>query len=119
MLEKIDSFEIENLMLSADENGIVQVVLSRAKKRNALNAQTIEELIEVFSRLPRMGARAIVLKAEGDHFCAGLDLIEHHNEQRRPEEFMHVCLRWHEAFNKMEYGGVPIIAALKLSLIHI
>ena len=47
MLEKIDSFEIENLMLSADENGIVQVVLSRAKKRNALNAQTIEELIEV------------------------------------------------------------------------
>jgi len=26
---------------------------------------------------------------------------------------MHVCLRWHEAFNKMEYGGVPIIAALK------
>ena len=80
MLEKIDSFEIENLMLSADENGIVQVVLSRAKKRNALNAQTIEELIEVFSRLPRMGARAIVLKAEGDHFCAGLDLIEHHND---------------------------------------
>ena len=113
MLDKIDSFEIENLMLSADENGIVQVVLSRAEKRNALNAQTIEELIEVFSRLPRMGARAIVLKAEGDHFCAGLDLIEHHNEQRRPEEFMHVCLRWHEAFNKMEYGGVPIIAALK------
>ena len=26
---------------------------------------------------------------------------------------MHVCLRWHEAFNKMEYGGVPIVAALK------
>ena len=30
MLEKIDSFEIENLM-SWDENGIVQAVLSRAK----------------------------------------------------------------------------------------
>lgn len=26
---------------------------------------------------------------------------------------MHVCLRWHEAFNKMEYGGVPVIAALQ------
>lgn len=26
---------------------------------------------------------------------------------------MHVCLHWHEAFNKMEYGGVPIIAALQ------
>ena len=31
MLEKIDSFEIENLMLSADENGIVQVVLQERK----------------------------------------------------------------------------------------
>jgi len=112
-LEKLDNFDLENLTLIGDEDGIVQVVLSRPAKRNALNADTIEELIEVFSRLPRMGARAVVLRAEGDHFCAGLDLVEHHNEQRRPEEFMHVCLRWHEAFNKMEYGGVPIIAALK------
>jgi enoyl-CoA hydratase/carnithine racemase len=113
ILEKLDNFDLENLTLIGDEDGIVQVVLSRPAKRNALNAQTIEELIEVFSKLPRMGARAVVLRAEGDHFCAGLDLVEHHNEQRRPEEFMHICLRWHEAFNKMEYGGVPIIAALK------
>ena len=113
ILEKLDNFDLENLTLIGDEEGIVQVVLSRPAKRNALNAQTIEELIEVFSKLPRMGARAVVLRAEGDHFCAGLDLVEHHNEQRRPEEFMHICLRWHEAFNKMEYGGVPIIAALK------
>jgi enoyl-CoA hydratase/carnithine racemase len=49
------------------------------------------------------GARAIVLTAAGTHFCAGLDLAE----------FWQLCLRWHEAFNKMEYGGVPIIAALK------
>ncbi|MBT4164644.1 MAG: crotonase/enoyl-CoA hydratase family protein [Porticoccaceae bacterium] len=113
ILEKLDNFDLENLTLIGAEDGIVQVVLSRPAKRNALNAQTIEELIEVFSKLPRMGARAVVLRAEGDHFCAGLDLVEHHNEQRRPEEFMHICLRWHEAFNKMEYGGVPIIAALK------
>lgn len=112
-MEKLDNFDLENLTLIGDEDGIVQVVLSRPAKRNALNADTIEELIEVFSKLPRMGARAVVLRAEGDHFCAGLDLVEHHNEQRRPEEFMHICLRWHEAFNKMEYGGVPIIAALK------
>ncbi|MFZ2100536.1 MAG: crotonase/enoyl-CoA hydratase family protein, partial [Oricola sp.] len=56
---------------------------------------------------------AVVLKAAGDHFCAGLDLIEHFEEDRRPEDFMHVCLRWHEAFNKIEYSGVPVIAALK------
>jgi enoyl-CoA hydratase/carnithine racemase len=59
------------------------------------------------------GARAIVLTAAGTHFCAGLDLVEHHEADRSPAEFWQLCLRWHEAFNKMEYGGVPIIAALK------
>jgi enoyl-CoA hydratase/carnithine racemase len=112
-LENLDRFTLENLTVTGDADGVVQVILSRPAKRNALNAETIEELIEVFSNLPRMGARAVVLRAEGDHFCAGLDLVEHHREDRRPEDFMHLCLRWHEAFNKMEYGGVPIIAALK------
>ncbi|WP_319823649.1 crotonase/enoyl-CoA hydratase family protein [Thalassovita sp.] len=113
MVKTVDDFVLENLLVTMDEDGITTVTLNRADKRNALNAETIEELIEVFSRLPRMGARAVVLRAEGTHFCAGLDLVEHHQEDRRPEDFMHVCLRWHEAFNKMEYGGVPVIAALK------
>lgn len=109
----LDSFQLENLALVADDDGIVTVSLNRAAKRNALNAATVDELIDVFGKLPRMGARAVILRGEGTHFCAGLDLVEHHAEDRRPEEFMHLCLRWHEAFNKMEYGGVPIIAALK------
>jgi enoyl-CoA hydratase/carnithine racemase len=102
-----------NLHLSEDEEGILIVTLNRPAKRNALDEATIEELIDLFSKAPRKGVRAIVLAAEGDHFCAGLDLVEHHDQDRSPEQFMHVCLRWHEAFNKMEYGGVPIIAALK------
>lgn len=102
-----------NLHLSEDEEGILIVTLNRPAKRNALDEATIEELIDLFSKAPRNGVRAIVLAAEGDHFCAGLDLVEHHDQDRSPEQFMHVCLRWHEAFNKMEYGGVPIIAALK------
>lgn len=112
-MQSLDAFELENLKIIDAGDGVVEVVLARANKRNALNAQTVEEMVDVFSKLPRMGARAVVLRAEGDHFCAGLDLVEHHTEERRPEDFMHLCLRWHEAFNKMEYGGVPIIAALK------
>lgn len=104
---------LENLALETQENGVLTVTLNRPHKRNALNAQTIEELITLFSMLPRSGVRAVVLCGAGDHFCAGLDLVEHHQQDRRPEEFMQLCLRWHEAFNKMEYGGVPIIAALK------
>ncbi len=105
--------EVRNLRIETEENGVWTVTLNRPSKRNALDSHTVEEMVEVFSRAGRLGARAIVLAAEGDHFCAGLDLIEHHDADRRPEDFMHLCLRWHEAFNKMEYGGVPIIAALK------
>lgn len=110
---KLDNIPLQNLTLTLDDAGIATVTLSRPTKRNALNAQTIEELITVFSTLPRAGARAVVLRSEGDHFCAGLDLVEHFDQKRTAADFMHLCLRWHEAFNKMEYGGIPIFAALK------
>lgn len=105
--------QFENIHLAQHDDGVWVATLNRPNKRNALNLETIEELVTLFSDAPRAGVRAIVLAAEGEHFCAGLDLIEHHDEDRSPADFMHVCLRWHEAFNKMEYGGVPVIAALK------
>ena len=113
MSTRLDLTRFVNLAIDPMEDGVWVVTLSRPQKRNALDAATIEELIDLFSAAPRAGGKAIVLAGEGDHFCAGLDLIEHHREDRSPAEFMHVCLRWHEAFNKMEYGGVPVIAALK------
>lgn len=109
----IDLTRFKNIALEAHDDGVWVVTLNRPKKRNALDTDTIEELVDFFSIAPRAGVRAVVLAGAGDHFCAGLDLIEHHQADRSPADFMHVCLRWHEAFNKMEYGGVPIIAALQ------
>ena len=113
MAIEIDTARFKNLEIKAHDDGVWVVTLNRPSKRNALDSHTIEELVEFFSTAPRAGVRAIVLAGSGDHFCAGLDLIEHHQADRSPADFMHICLRWHEAFNKMEYGGVPIIAALK------
>jgi (methylthio)acryloyl-CoA hydratase len=112
-MKDVTKLGIENLSLELHEDGVLVATLNRPSKRNALNAQTIEELVTLFSTIPQSGVRAVVLAADGDHFCAGLDLVEHHEQDRSPAEFMHICLRWHEAFNKMEYGGVPVIAALK------
>lgn len=104
---------LRNIDVDIDGDKIAAVTLMRGSKRNALDAATIEELVSVFLALPREGVRAVVLRAEGDHFCAGLDLVEHFKQDRSPADFMHVCLRWHEAFNKIEYSGIPVIAALK------
>lgn len=114
---KKDTFMFEDqfksLAIEKRENGVFIVTLDRPSKRNALDVATIEELVTFFSQAYRQGVKAVVLAGNGDHFCAGLDLVEHWKADRSPDEFMHVCLRWHEAFNKMEYGGVPIIAALQ------
>ncbi|MGB7270628.1 MAG: crotonase/enoyl-CoA hydratase family protein [Albidovulum sp.] len=110
---RLDDINLTNLALAVDADGIATVSLNRAAKRNALDSDTIEELVALFSAIPRAGVRAVVLRGEGTHFCAGLDLVEHFNQDRQPADFMHLCMRWHEAFNKMEYSGVPIIAALK------
>ncbi|MBZ9996189.1 crotonase/enoyl-CoA hydratase family protein [Mesorhizobium sp. BH1-1-4] len=112
MAIQIDTARFKNLDIAVHDDGVWVVTLNRPTKRNALDSHTIEELVEFFSTAPRAGVRAIVLAGSGDHFCAGLDLIEHHQADRSPADFMHICLRWHEAFNKMEYGGVPIVAAL-------
>lgn len=113
MSQSIDKGSFENLTLEQRDDGVWIVTLNRPSKRNALNIATIEELLRFFSAAPLAGVRAVVLAGSGDHFCAGLDLVEHHLADRSPAEFWQVCLRWHEAFNKMEYGGVPIIAALQ------
>ncbi|MDD9921889.1 MAG: crotonase/enoyl-CoA hydratase family protein [Boseongicola sp.] len=112
MTQTIDTSQFENLEITSEDTGVWIVTLNRPNKRNALDIATIEELVTFFSMAPRADVRAVVLAGAGDHFCAGLDLVEHHSEDRSPADFMHVCLRWHEAFNKMEYGGVPVIAAL-------
>ncbi|MDK3020817.1 methylthioacryloyl-CoA hydratase [Pseudodonghicola flavimaris] len=113
MTVTIDPKDFTRLALDPHEDGVWIVTLNRPDKRNALDLATVEELVTFFSTAPRAGVKAVVLAGAGDHFCAGLDLIEHHDADRSPADFMHVCLRWHEAFNKMEYGGVPVIAALQ------
>ena len=112
-LETAREFGATDIVEERGDEGIARVTLNRPAKRNALDLATIEELIDIFTTLPRAGVRAAILDAAGDHFCAGLDLVEHHREDRSAADFMQVCLRWHDAFNRMEYGGVPVIAVLQ------
>jgi methylglutaconyl-CoA hydratase len=51
------------------------IILNRPDKRNALNAEFVEELKSAFSAAEKNDAiKVIVLKANGSAFCAGADL---------------------------------------------
>ena len=97
--------------LQVERHGAVAVLrLSRAAKRNALNDPTVVG-IEAFFADPPDGVGAVVLDAEGDHFCAGLDLAE--LTARDAFAGLEHSRMWHRAFARLEHGRVPVIAVLK------
>ena len=59
---------------------------------------------------PHRILRAAVIAGEGDHFCAGLDLSE--LKERDAGQGMHHSRAWHAALEALQYGPVPVIAAL-------
>lgn len=88
---------------------IAVIMLTRPKKRNALNDALIASIREIFERLPR-NAKAAVIAGEGEHFCAGLDLSA--LKERDAGDGMHHSRSWHTALERIQYGPVPVIAAL-------
>ena len=88
---------------------IALIRLTRAPKRNALNDALILALRDLFEKMPS-GVRAAVIDGEGDHFCAGLDLSE--LQERDAGQGLFHSRMWHAALERVQYGPVPVIAAL-------
>lgn len=86
------------------------VTLSRPDKRNAMNEEMISAIGDIFAAPPKQW-KAILIKADGDHFSAGLDLSEHRS--RSPEEVMEISAHWHRATQFVADSRVPVICALK------
>lgn len=103
------------LLASLDLLGISQagpvlhLRLNRPAKRNAISDALIRQLHTAFVNLPA-GTRAAVISGEGDHFCAGLDLAEL-VERDVGEGVLHSRM-WHAAFDQLQFGPVPVVAAL-------
>jgi (methylthio)acryloyl-CoA hydratase len=96
--------------LAAERHGSVAVLkLNRPQKRNALDDDTIVGIEQFFTSLPS-GIHAVLLAGEGEHFSAGLDLSE--LEDRDIAQGIAHSSLWHRAFEKIQFGKVPVVAAL-------
>jgi (methylthio)acryloyl-CoA hydratase len=101
--------------LQVELSGDIAILrLARPKKRNALDDPTVLG-VETFFSTPPTGVKAVVLDAEGDHFCAGLDL----SELGETDAFGGVAhsMMWHRAFERLQRGRLPVVAVLKGAVI--
>jgi len=83
--------------------------LARAEKRNAIDDPTVFGIEAFFTALPD-GIKAVVLAGEGEHFCSGLDLGE--LTARDVAQGIAHSRSWHRAFERIEFGKVPVVAVL-------
>jgi len=96
--------------LKAERHGAVAVLkLARPEKRNALDDPTVSGMEAFFSALPD-DIKAAVLAAEGEHFSAGLDLTE--LSERDVFAGVEHSQSWHRAFERIEFGKVPVVGVL-------
>ena len=95
--------------LQGDDQEVAVVRLTREAKRNALNDGLILALRDLFQNMPS-GVRAAVIDGQGAHFCAGLDLSE--LSERDAGQGLHHSRMWHAALECVQYGPVPVVAAL-------
>ena len=97
------------LELRGEHQEIALIRLTRGAKRNAINDALILALRSLFEGLPST-VRAAVIDGEGEHFCAGLDLSE--LTERDAGQGLHHSRMWHAALDCVQFGPVPVIAAL-------
>ncbi len=108
------SARAEGLIRVEIDDAVARIALARPHKRNALSDPLVLALRDTFETLPEQ-VQAVVLHADGEHFCAGLDLSEM-VEHDVPGGLAHSRM-WHAAFESIQFGRVPVIAALRGAVI--
>jgi (methylthio)acryloyl-CoA hydratase len=103
LLATLDLLRIEH------DDSVLHLRLNRPAKRNAISDTLIQQLHTAVVNLPP-SVRAVVISGEGDHFCAGLDLSE--LVARDIHSAVLHSRMWHAAFDAIQFGRVPVVAAL-------
>jgi len=96
-----------------DHGGVRTLTLARPERRNALTPELMEELIAALRDAPEAGVRVLVLRGEGEAFCAGLDLeVLRASSGKSAEEHRVDAERVTRMFKALYDCAVPTIAAV-------
>jgi len=95
------------------EGAVGIIELARPDKFNCLSLAVhaaIEAAIDEFE-LPGSGVRAVLLRAQGKHFCTGADLDEVKSLRSDPASVEHFIRYGHRVLSRLEASDLPVVAA--------
>ncbi len=101
------------------------ITMIRPEKANSMVPSFWNDLPQIVDEMSASGSvRAIVLSAEGKHFCSGMDLSVFSSgnsvapggsshRSRRNEGFRSTAMRLQESFTALERARVPVLCAIQ------
>jgi enoyl-CoA hydratase len=103
--------DYQNILFAVEE-GVATVTFNRPKALNAMNSETIAELLAAVNVCKADEAiKVLVLTGAGDRaFVAGADIAE--MQKMRPQEMLAFCELGQETLRCMETMPKPVIAAV-------
>ena len=103
----------QSVKRETDPRGVTWITLARPAAKNAFDARLIAELTEAASSVDR-SARCVVLRAEGDAFCAGADVTWMRSTAgRSPEDNVADSRALSEMFAALDALPMPLLARVQ------
>ena len=109
-MTKLNELELKNIAVTVEDN-VAIVKMNRPKALNALNNDTLEELVEIFAAIREdADVLGVIITGEGRGFVAGADIVQ--MQPYKSEEGRAYADFAQSVFNNIENLEKPVIAAV-------
>lgn len=95
------------------DGGVGVIELARPDKFNCLSLAVHAAIAAAMDEFeaPGSGIRAVLVRAQGKHFCTGADLDEVKRLRSRPADIEHFIRYGHVVLQRLEASSLPVVAA--------
>jgi enoyl-CoA hydratase len=94
-------------LLIQEEGGVIDIVLNRPEKANALDEGLVEALLIGVARAASSGARLLALRGAGQHFCSGFDFSD--LDQQSDGDLLHRFVRIEQLLQALQHAPLTTL----------
>jgi enoyl-CoA hydratase/carnithine racemase len=103
------------LVMTGIDEGVLEIILNRPEKRNALNIELFDAIGQAFEKAAEPAVRAVLVRGNGPVFCAGIDLgsLSSLAGDRADGAFLSSLHHLQDIFTRLDRIGKPSVAAMQ------